>query len=120
MVTVAGCPTLISPMSASLMATVIVKVFVLMISAKPELDPELEELEDPPRLPAVTPLPLVDEELDEDPVEAEELPDPPDTDSPGVRLDSEAIVPLTGAYSLVSFSASSALWTLACAEYTDA
>ena len=45
----------------------------------------------------MTPLPLLPEELDEDPVEEEELPDPPVTDWPGVRLDSEAIVPLTGA-----------------------
>ena len=92
----AGCPTAILLMSDSLNATVIVSVFVLMISAKPELD-ELEELEEPPRLPAVTPLPLLPEELDEDPVEEEELPDPPDTDWPGVRLDSDAIVPLAGA-----------------------
>jgi hypothetical protein len=97
-----------------------VSVLVLMISANPEELEELEELE-PPRLPAVVPDPPEDELLDEeDPVD-EELPDPlPDTASPGVRLESEAIVPLTGAYSLVSLSAVSALCTPACAEYTEA
>ena len=90
-------------MSDSLNATVIVNVLVLMISAKPapEDPEEPEEPEDPepPRLPAVVPEPdpLLEEELEED-EEDEELPDPPpDTASPGVRLDSDAIVPLTGA-----------------------
>jgi hypothetical protein len=101
-----------------------VSVFVSMISAKPEPleDPEpLEEFE-PPRLPAVVPVPDPDELLDDEDEELleVELPDPPDTASPGVRLESEAIVPLTGAYSLVLFTAVSALWTPACAEYTDA
>lgn len=83
-------------------------MFVLTISAKPEL--ELEELE-LPRLPAVVPPvePLLEDELEEDPLEEEELPDPPETESPGLRLESEAIVPLTGAYSLVALSAVSAL-----------
>jgi hypothetical protein len=95
-------------------------VLVFTISAKPEPEPDpdpepLEELE-PPRLPAVVPAP--DELLeDDDPPDEEELPDPPpDTAAPGVRLDSEATVPLTGAYSLVLFSATSALCTPACAE----
>ena len=95
----AGCPTWTLLMSDSLNATVIVSVLVFTISAKPELeleDPEPEE-PDPPRLPAVVePEP---EELDDDELlEDDELPDPPpDTASPGLRLDSEAIVPLTGA-----------------------
>jgi hypothetical protein len=89
-------------MSDSLNATVIVSVLVLMISANPE--PELDEPDEPdPRLPAVVPEPLPDDPLPDDPlpddpVEDDELPDPPpDTASPGVRLDSDAIVPLTGA-----------------------
>jgi hypothetical protein len=96
-------------MSDSLNATVIVSVFVLMISANPleELEP-LEEPE-PPRLPAVEPVPDEPVEAD-DALEDDEFPDPPpDTASPGVRLDSDAIVPLTGAYSLVLFTAVSAL-----------
>jgi hypothetical protein len=98
-----------------------VSVFVSMISAKPELDPEPDELEEfePPRLPAVVPVELLEEDdaLEDD----DELADPPpDTASPGVRLDSEAIVPPTGAYSLVLVTAVSALCTPACAEYTAA
>ena len=79
-------------------ATVIVSVFVLMISAKPELElEELDELE-PPRLPAVTPEPDPEDELDDDPLEDEDPLEPlPDTASPGLKLDSDAIVPLTGA-----------------------
>jgi hypothetical protein len=46
-------------------------------------------------------VPVPDEPLEADDVleaDDEELPDPPpDTASPGLRLDSEAIVPLTGA-----------------------
>jgi hypothetical protein len=79
-----------------------VSVFVLMISANPEPEPdEPDEPDEPeePRLPAVVPVPdellAADDALEED---DEELPDPPpDTASPGVRVDSEAIVPLTGA-----------------------
>ncbi len=74
---------------------------VFTISANAELDPELPEEPELPRLPAVVPAaePLPDELFaEEDPPDEEELPDPPpDTASPGVRLDSEAIVPLTGA-----------------------
>jgi hypothetical protein len=95
-----------------------VSVLVLTISAKLELDPELLEEPEPPRLPAVVLEPPPPEELleDDDPLD-EELPDPPpDTASPGVRLESEATVPLTGAYSLVLVSAVSALCRLAWAE----
>jgi hypothetical protein len=83
-------------MSDSLKATVIVSELVLTISANPEL--ELLDDEDPPRLPAVSP-PVEDVPLDvEEDDELEEPPDEPaDTLSPGVRLDSEAIVPLVGA-----------------------
>jgi hypothetical protein len=106
-------------MSDSLNATVMVSEFALTISANPE---ELELLEDePPRLPAVVPAPVVpdepvelDDELDEDPVE-----EPPETVSPGDRLESEAITPLVGAYSLVALSAVSAVWTAASALYTE-
>ena len=97
---------------------------MLTISAKPELELRGATTLEPPRLPALAaagaarPLP---EPLDDEPLEEDELPDPPaDTASPGVRLDSEAIVPLTGAYSLVLLSAASALWTPAWAEYTAA
>ncbi len=102
-------------MSDSLNATVIVSVFVLTISAKPELDPEpLAELDPEPRLPAVVEPEAPEEPLEDDPLEDEELPDPPpDTESPGVRLESEAIVPLTGAYSFVLFTPTSALCTAA-------
>jgi hypothetical protein len=101
-----------------------VSVFVLMISAKPEPDPEeLEEFDDPepPRLPAVVPVPdepfEEEDELDDD----DEFPEPPpDTASPGVRLETDAIVPLTGAYSFVLVTAVSALCTPAWAEYTAA
>jgi hypothetical protein len=98
-----------------------VSVLVFTISANPELDPEPELDEpDPPRLPAVVPVldPLPEEP--DDPLD-EELPDPPaDTASPAVRLESEAIVPLTGAYSLVLVTAVSAVCTPASAEYTAA
>jgi hypothetical protein len=98
-----------------------VNVSVLMISANPEPleDPEpLEEFE-PPRLPAVVPVPPEALELLEE--DDDEFPDPPlDTASLGVRLDSDAIVPLTGAYSLVLVTAVSALCTPAWAEYTAA
>jgi hypothetical protein len=98
-----------------------VSVFVLMISAKPDPDPEELDEPEPPRLPAVVPVP--DDPFEEEDAleDDEELADPPpDTASPGVRLDSEAIVPLTAAKSLVLFSAVSALCTPAWAEYTAA
>jgi hypothetical protein len=88
-------------MSDSLNATVIVSEFVLTISANPELELLEEEDPDPPRLPAVAapPVPLPEPELDDDEELLDEpLEDPPaDTESPGVRLDSDAIVPLVGA-----------------------
>jgi hypothetical protein len=103
-------------MSDSLNATVIVSESVLTISAKPE--PLEDDDPEPPRLPAVAaplpPLPELDDEEDDD--ELDELPDPPaDTVSPGVRLESDAIVPLVGAYSLVLATAVSAVCTAACA-----
>jgi hypothetical protein len=110
-------------MSDSLNATVIVSESVLMISANPELELLEDEDPEPPRLPAVAdpvpPLPELDDDDDDD--ELDELPDPPaDTVSPGVRLESDAIVPLVGAYSLVLATAVSAACTAACALYTDA
>ena len=125
-VTVAGWPTWTLLMSDSLNATVMVSVFVLTISANAEADPDPEfeepdepdEPEPPPRLPAVVPVPLPEELLEDvDPFDEDELPaPPPETASPGDRLDSDAIVPLTGAYSLVLFTPTSALCTPACAE----
>ncbi len=99
---VAGCPTLTLVTSDSLSATVIVIVSVLTISANAELLlPELEDEEElePPRLPAVVaPVPLLPElepPLEEPAAALLEL--PPDTWSPGWRLESETIVPLVGA-----------------------
>jgi hypothetical protein len=80
-------------------------VLVLTISANGEVElAEVEEDEEPelPRLPAVVPVGLLVEELDDDPVldvvdvEALDV-DPPDTVSPGERLESDTIVPLIGA-----------------------
>ena len=93
----AGCPTETLLMSDSLNATVIISVFVLMISAKPELESSRSSGAAQASGGGAAGEPLLEEELEEDPVEEEELPDPPETDWPGVRLDSEAIVPLTGA-----------------------
>jgi hypothetical protein len=100
-------------MSDSLNATVIVIVLVFTISANDELDEfdELEELE--PRLPAVVPVPLLEEELDDELLELLDDVDPDETESPGSRLDSDTIVPLIGACSLVFLSAASALFRLA-------
>jgi hypothetical protein len=112
-------------MSDSLNEIDIVSVSVLMISANGELDPDPdveEELLDPlPRLPAVVvppaspPLPVDDEELEDELLLAAFELEPLDTESPGTRLASEAIVPLIGAYSFVCDSAVSALRTLASA-----
>jgi hypothetical protein len=91
-----------------------------MISAKAEveeLDP-LEELElDPevPRPPAVVPEEPLEVEPEEDPVEDALEVDPAETESPGERLARDTIVPLDGAWSLVSARAVSALLTLASA-----
>jgi hypothetical protein len=70
---------------------------------------------EPPRLPAVVPEEVLEEEPDD-----EELPevlevDPAETALPAERLASETIVPLVGAYSLVRASAVVALCTLASA-----
>jgi hypothetical protein len=111
-------------MSDSLNATVIVSVLVLTISANPELEPLDEEDPEPPRLPAVAaPLaPLPEPELEDVDELLEELSEEPplDTASPGVRLDSDAIVPLVGAYSLVLLTAVSAVCMAAWALYTAA
>jgi hypothetical protein len=92
-------------MSDSLNATVICRLPVSTISANGEL--ELDPLDDddepdPPRLPAVAalpeaPRPLPVEELDEELGLAAFVLDPADTESPGTRSASEAIVPLVGA-----------------------
>ncbi len=116
-VTVAGCPTLTLPMSDSLNATVIVIVPASTISANAEL--EVDEDDELPRLPAVVPVPP-DAELDEDPLAATLDVVPADIESPGNEPDSDTIVPLLGAYSLVSASASFALRTFASALSTDA
>jgi len=75
-------------------------VSVFTISANPELEP-LDDESEPPRLPAVA-APAVpelpDEPEDEDELLEDEPPElPADTASPGVRLESDAIVPLVGA-----------------------
>jgi hypothetical protein len=116
-VTVAGCPTLTLPMSDSLNATVIVIVPASTISANAEL--EVDEDDELARLPAVVPVPP-DAELDEDTLAATLDVVPADIESPGNEPDSDTIVPLLGAYSLVSASASFALRTFAFALSTDA
>jgi hypothetical protein len=114
-------------MSDSLKATVIVIEPVLTISTRPELvvvdDDEL--LLEPPRLPAVEPAlelePEPDDELD--PVlelEPDPDPEPAEIVSPGETLATLTTVPLAGAYRRVSFSAFSALRTVAWAPSTAA
>ena len=120
-VTVAACPTLSLFTSDSLKATVILIVPVLTICANAELEPEEDE-EDvevlaPPRPPvlAAEEPPLEDPE-EEAPLLADVVAfvlEPAETPSPGVRLASEAIVPLIGAYSFVPLSAVWALFTFA-------
>ncbi|HEY1522786.1 MAG TPA: hypothetical protein VGF70_07210 [Solirubrobacteraceae bacterium] len=114
-------------MSDSLKASVIVIELVLTISANgvAEAEEEEEEALEPPRLPAVVPLVVPVEELDEDPPLDVEDPEalevePADTVSPGERPDSDTIVPLIGADSVVSASAVLALLTFAWALYTAA
>ena len=116
-VTVAVCPTFNWSTSDSLKATVIVIVLVLTISANGELALP-DDAEDDVEVPEPPTLPVVPEELPaEDPDEVE-VPldpldvvvaaspvDPADTVSPGERPASDTIVPLTGAYSFVAFSA---------------
>jgi hypothetical protein len=69
-------------------------------------EPEPEEADEPPRLPADAPdapLPEPDDELElEDEDAVPEL--PADTESPGESPASDTIVPLTGAYRLVLVS----------------
>jgi hypothetical protein len=104
-------------MSDSLNATVIIIVLVFTISANAELD-ELDEFDELelPRLPAVVPVPALEEEpAGELVLELADDVEPPETDSPGWRLDSDTIVPLIGAYSFVALSAAVALFTLASA-----
>jgi hypothetical protein len=111
-------------MSDSLSATFIVIELVLTISAKAELEPPEDEEEDeeedepvPPRLPAAVPPVEVPDDVplpDVVDVEAVEV-EPADTALPGERLESDTIVPLMGASSLVLASAVLALLTLASA-----
>ena len=108
-------------MSDSLKETVICSACVFTISAKDVSDPlelddeDADEGEDAAELVDPAPVPLdPDESLDA------ELLLPAVTFSPGVRLLSDATVPLTGAYSRVSRSACRAFRTLVSAENTDA
>ena len=112
----AGWPTLTLLMSDSPKATVMVIVLVFTISASPVLVLVLAE-----PVVEVDPEEVDDEDESED-VELPEAPDdePADTESPGEMLSREMIVPLVGAYSFVSASAFSALFTPACALATDA
>jgi hypothetical protein len=70
-----------------------------MISAKLEVELLDDEVEEPvlPRLPAVEEPELLVELLDDDPVLDEVELVPEETESPGERLSSETIVPLSGA-----------------------
>jgi hypothetical protein len=110
-------------MSDSLNATVIVIVCVLTISAnaEPELpDPvePVEPVDEPPSPPAdelPVPPPEEDELDDDEPFELLLDDDPADTESPAPKLESETIVPLTGANSRVATNACSALRRLALA-----
>jgi hypothetical protein len=112
-------------MSDSLKATVIVIEPVLTISTRPELlDDEDELLLEPPRLPAVAPVPELDPEpdpeLDPEP-EPEPDPDPlAETVSPGETSATLTTVPVAGAYRRVSLSAFSAFLTVAWAPSTAA
>jgi hypothetical protein len=100
-------------------------VSVLTISANDELElpeddedelPELDEEDVPelPRLPAVVPEAPLEDPDDEEPAAGLDV-DPADTALPGERLDSETIVPLVGAYSLVLARAVLALCTVSSA-----
>jgi hypothetical protein len=115
---VAAFPTLTLLTSDSLNATVMVNLCAFTISAKLELGIELLDNENSvvPRLPAVVALePLDVVPLLEEPLLVELEVDPEDTESPGERLSSDTIVPLTGARSLVCLRAVFALCTLASA-----
>jgi hypothetical protein len=102
-------------MSDSLNATVIVSVWVLTISAKVVLDEEeLDEEDDPPRLPElVVEVPDEDEPEEDEPVDVVDDDDPEDTASPGDRLSRETMVPLVGARKRVAASEIWAVRTLA-------
>jgi hypothetical protein len=99
-------------------------VLVLTISANDELEAldALDELDEPepPRLPALVPVPPAEAEFDEELLDVFDDVDPAETESPGWRLESDTIVPPTGACSCVCSKAVFALWTLASALYTDA
>jgi hypothetical protein len=113
-------------MSDSLKATVIVNEPVLTISTSPELldDDEDELAAEPPRLPAVAPVPVLepDPELAAEPeAELEPEPDPlAEIASPGETLATLTTVPVAGAYRRVSLTAFSAFRTVACAPSTAA
>jgi hypothetical protein len=93
-------------MSDSENATVIVRLPVSTICANAVLDPLPELEDDPPRLPAVVD-PLFPDVDDDSELELEDAaPElPAETESPGDKLASDTIVPLTGAYRLVLISA---------------
>src|SRR5450755_4281767 len=104
-------------MSDSLKATVIVILDVLTISTRPELLVLALVL---PRLPALV-VAVVEPALLAPALELEpELLDELDTWSPGEMLCTNTTVPLAGAYRWVSWSAVSAVVTLACAPSTEA
>lgn len=104
-------------MSDSLKATVIVSRWVLTISAKLVLDEEeLDEEDDPPRLPELVPDDDEPEEPEEDaPVDEGDDDEPEETASPGERLSRETMIPLVGARRRVAASEIWALRTLASA-----
>jgi hypothetical protein len=90
---------------------------VLTISVKLELDEEeLDDEDDPPRLPELVPDEDEPEEpVDDVPLDEVEDDDPEDTASPGERLSRETMVPLVGARRRVAASEIWALRTLALA-----
>jgi hypothetical protein len=124
-VIVAGWPTFTLLTSDSLSATVMVIVLELTISTKgvpeEELVPVVEpELPRPPAVVAAAVLEVLDV-LEELLLAPETLDvEPAETESPLERPAVEMIVPLIGAYSLVSASAVLALWTLCSALSTAA
>jgi hypothetical protein len=110
-------------MSDSLKATVIVIAWVLTISTRPEpVDDEDELLSEPPRLPAVDPVPAVEPDPESE-LELEvalEPEPPPEIASPGETLSTLTTVPAAGANSRVSSRALSAVRRVASAPSTDA
>lgn len=90
---------------------------MLTISAKPELEEEeLDEADDPPRLPELVPDDDEPEDPDDD-VPLDEVDDDvaEDTASPGERLSRETMIPPVGARRRVAASEIWALRTLALA-----